>query len=276
MRDRSPSEFIIVLLFHIGLHVLLCLMNECRKIACGFYKFFTDSSFLYQQVVKLKQKDTWMLGIRFAGLSPLCNVNFTDSSQDTPLHIAARKNNHSCLRYLLRKKPIVNCFNDNKQTPLFIAVDLMQEDNVKLLLEYGADVNIVDSNSRTCLCYLLKIDPFVKYFGRNILAYCAIVKLLIDNGAKISSSSRQLLEKRANIRNLFGAKSTRDDNDVGGSRAIFNGFRCYDLGDLSRLILSYIKSRQIEALNLKREDKNSLFYKEYFYDDVFRKVLEYL
>ena len=77
----------------------------------------------------------------------------TDTSGDTPLHIAASCGHQQTVRDLLTShKYEVNCTNTKYRTPLHLACFKGHIDTVRtLLLEFGADVNSKDSQNNTPL-----------------------------------------------------------------------------------------------------------------------------
>ena len=68
----------------------------------------------------------------------------------TLLHWAARHNNTSCLRVLLRFAPhLLDAVNEYNNTPLMYAVMFDRRDVVKMLLRAGADVRMKNKYGHT-------------------------------------------------------------------------------------------------------------------------------
>jgi len=82
-----------------------------------------------------------------------CGVKVDAKNQrgETALHLATRRNLLDCSRALLNAGCDVNITDNDAKTPLHVVTSL---EMVKLLLEYGANVNVYD---------------FLKNVYRNIL-----------------------------------------------------------------------------------------------------------
>jgi ankyrin repeat protein len=90
------------------------------------------------------------------------------------LHLAASSNGSKTLKFLLEKckeSPNQICNEADKATALHFAVLSNQQDNVRMLLKYGANPNSVDSMNNTALHYAVA--------NENI----RIVRILDDFGA---------------------------------------------------------------------------------------------
>ena len=87
----------------------------------------------------------------------------------TPLGLAAFYGKHGIVRYLLKKKAVVNMADSSGMLPLHYAVLAGNEAMVKLLLNHKADVNACDEQGDTPL-------HKAAYFGS-----VAMVKLLLKH-----------------------------------------------------------------------------------------------
>lgn len=72
-----------------------------------------------------------------------------DSNQNTFLHYAARTTNVQMIKYFLDEKLDPNQLNDSFETPLFLAVHFGTKETVKILLEYGAYIEIKNRRFET-------------------------------------------------------------------------------------------------------------------------------
>lgn len=104
-------------------------------------------------------------------LSSGANVNHEDSRGETPLHYAS----DAVAPLLLNAGADVHALSIYGRTPLFMAVERRQSQAAKLLIEAGAEVNLVD------------------YFGGNtpLLTACVggcgdCIRLLLDAGADVN------------------------------------------------------------------------------------------
>ncbi len=134
------------------------------------------------------------------------DINESNSdSQDTPLIIAAYKNNQEFVERFLEKGANPNIQNKNGNTALLVAAQNGNEEIIKLLLEKGADINlqnfwqkktplmVATENANWHVVYLLLehgADPNRQNMnGVTALMFAAgkgyggITKLLLDHGA---------------------------------------------------------------------------------------------
>ncbi|XP_076445023.1 ankyrin repeat domain-containing protein 55-like isoform X2 [Babylonia areolata] len=89
-----------------------------------------------------------------AELGPRTVVDgFSSSARNTPCHLAARLGYEECLRVLLEYGASVNVRDSSGCTPLILAVRYKRYGALKLLLESGCDVNVRDGAGRTALHY---------------------------------------------------------------------------------------------------------------------------
>lgn len=89
--------------------------------------------------------------------------------QSTPLHVAVDVNNEPIARYLIEKGADLNAINSNSWTPLFYA---KEKEMTKLLVEKGADINFEASNSTALAWSLL-------YRRKDVAEY------LLEQGARL-------------------------------------------------------------------------------------------
>ncbi|MBR5904541.1 MAG: ankyrin repeat domain-containing protein [Alphaproteobacteria bacterium] len=87
---------------------------------------------------------------------------------DTPLHWAAGKDNCEFAKILIENGADVNLVDARGQTPLHQVYNV---ETAQLLIDHGADVNAIDSNGWTPLFYAPDVN---------------IAKILVENGADIS------------------------------------------------------------------------------------------
>ena len=96
------------------------------------------------------------------------DINAVDSRGDTPLHIAAYRNNGPLIRQLIEGGGNPNSRNLSMQTPLMKAVTGLAVEAVEELIRDGVDVNATDNNGRTVLYYANQGggDVFINYAQR--------------------------------------------------------------------------------------------------------------
>ncbi len=78
-------------------------------------------------------------------------INSKNSSNDSPLHIAVKKQNFKFVEMLVRnnKDLDLDIKNTNGETPLHLAVRSMDRKIVDLLINHGADFDVIDNNGNT-------------------------------------------------------------------------------------------------------------------------------
>lgn len=110
------------------------------------------------------------------GLSILKNPNIIDDIGDAPLHLylTSKHKNIEIIKYLIEFGADVNILNEDGDTPLHYASMEGHLEIVKYLIESGADVNILDKERDTPLHYASD--------NGNL----DTVKYLIQHGAKIN------------------------------------------------------------------------------------------
>mmetsp|Transcript_37449 Transcript_37449/g.83334 ORF Transcript_37449/g.83334 Transcript_37449/m.83334 type:complete len:429 (-) Transcript_37449:478-1764(-) len=124
-------------------------------------------------------------------------LDLPDSCGDTPLHCAVDGSSMEVLKYLLSLKPKVDMQNLNQseyaagnwmleketimpydKTPLHIAVDNGDAERAQLLLEAGANVNLLDFDKRSALHLALEVQDM------------AMIGLLLEHGADVNQPSQ--------------------------------------------------------------------------------------
>ena len=77
------------------------------------------------------------------------NRNYRDSQNNSSLHIAVSNNSIKLAKYFLNKKnKNLNARNNKGQTALHIACTMGNEDMINLLLQNGANVNVLDDKGK--------------------------------------------------------------------------------------------------------------------------------
>jgi ankyrin repeat protein len=93
---------------------------------------------------------------------PNLNINEQDYLDNTILTYVAKVSNINLLTKILEHKNVnVNIKNYQGHTPLMIASNLKLWNNVKLLLEYGANPEAVDNNNKKVSDYLIESELFI-------------------------------------------------------------------------------------------------------------------
>lgn len=115
-------------------------------------------------------------------------VNKLNSKGETILHMIMKKDNKNILMLSLKIGCDVNARNNNEETPIFYAIREGLFDNVRIILNYNADIYVVNKKEETLL------ELAVGSKNRNL----RIIKLLIDNGAKLGEDILLIMEELDN------------------------------------------------------------------------------
>ncbi|AZL89598.1 purine phosphorylase,ankyrin repeat protein [Megavirus baoshan] len=124
------------------------------------------------------------------------DINLSNSKKKTILsHLIRKKRDISLIEFLLKLKPNMNHQNYLSNTYLMIAIMSRNQELIKLLIEYGSDVNYINNSMENCLFMVIK-------YGCDI----SIIKLLIEYGANVNFSSYEMsiLAKALHIKSVNG------------------------------------------------------------------------
>ena len=108
------------------------------------------------------------------------DINARDINGETLLHLASRYSKQEIVEFLLKSNQIsVNATNNNRTTPLMLAcLNGGRLDNMKTLIQYGADINARDIDGKTLLYYASR------YSKQEILEF-----LLISNQISVNATN---------------------------------------------------------------------------------------
>jgi ankyrin repeat protein len=108
------------------------------------------------------------------------DLHARDNRGNTPLHFAAPRGHLEVTRMLLELKADVNSLNDEGSTPLQRASQVQREgksDIMRLLLYYGANVNVYDTRRNTPLHFAVSKD------------HLEAARMLLERGADVNSQN---------------------------------------------------------------------------------------
>ena len=117
------------------------------------------------------------------------DLEATDTWGNTPLHKRSRSI-HGNIKSLLALKPNINSTTNSIGTPLHAAADSHNTDNVSILIEHGADLEIQNRQGLTPLQQALRTCR-----NTDIPATRDIIKLFINKGQKPNEKSIELLQE---------------------------------------------------------------------------------
>ena len=102
-------------------------------------------------------------------------------NNDTPLHNATHRGRLDLVRLLVEYGADMDIANNRGETPLRMAVDSVggNLDSLRYLLEQGADVNKADNDGNTPLLYAVKMGNY--YNSSN--AFLSVMRYLLKQGA---------------------------------------------------------------------------------------------
>ena len=103
------------------------------------------------------------------------------------------------VRELIRDGANVNCFDDDKfNTPLIIATKKLNYSTIKLLIENGADVNLVNKNNKNCLFYIVNQNSYTYNSYKKLINN--IVDLIINNKINLNAKNKKNLDIFSDIK----------------------------------------------------------------------------
>jgi ankyrin repeat protein len=106
----------------------------------------------------------------------LCRIQSKDPEGNSPLHIAVQYDHEKLVRLLIDFGAEINERNNNNSTPLHFGTCAP---TANLLIDYGADIDAVDNNGNTPLHYACRS-------GDNKKAEC-----LVENGADVNAADNK-------------------------------------------------------------------------------------
>ena len=104
------------------------------------------------------------------------DLNYTDSTGKTWVHVAAANGSFKCLDYLLSQNMDVNARDSLGQTPIFLASQSGSMDMVRALVLKGADIQIENAEGKTFLS-LIKSKDIRKFVIDRMYADSLFVKI---------------------------------------------------------------------------------------------------
>ncbi|KAF6080439.1 ankyrin repeat domain 61 [Phyllostomus discolor] len=117
------------------------------------------------------------------------NAQVDDRHKYSPLHLAIRYGAHSGLVILARNGAQVNVTDESSRTPLHMAAGLLNEEMAETLIACGADVNCaVPSTGNTAL--KLAVCTACSKAGRVLAAGLSCIRLLLSHGAEVNAQDR--------------------------------------------------------------------------------------
>lgn len=140
------------------------------------------------------------------------DVNYADADGMTPLHFAARNDRGCIVKLLLDYGANIEAKSNNSETPLFLAVHCCSYQSITLLLNSGADVNCPDSSLMSPLHIAAEFEQ--EMLVQLLLQYDADIDAKIPNNetALEISLRRNGKENMKIVKNLLnnGAKYYAD------------------------------------------------------------------
>ncbi len=206
------------------------------------------------------------------------NIDAIDQNGDTALSVAIHENKIDLVKLILDKGADVNLLSfsnnyNNEYSPLMIAVENGNKEIVKLLIKNGADVNLVNSSSMSAL--MTATDDRHKTAPLKI----EIMKILIHAGANPNLS---FIDNETTLDRVWGntiaSKLLIDNGADVNSIEIFSGFSklmgaAYS-GD-TKMVEYLLKHGADYTLRDYEEDKTALmFAKDRGHKDIVKLLIE--
>ncbi|XP_010641058.1 ankyrin repeat domain-containing protein 61 [Fukomys damarensis] len=116
------------------------------------------------------------------------NVQADNNDKVSPLHLAISYGTHPVLSILVQNGAQVNAINEASMTPLHMAADILSKDMTETLIAHGANVNCaVLSTGNTAL--MLAVCTASSKAGRLLEAGLSCIHLLLIHGAKVNAQN---------------------------------------------------------------------------------------
>lgn len=113
------------------------------------------------------------------------NAQVDDRHKYSPLHLAVRYGTSPVLSILARNGAQVNVTDESSRTPLHMAAGLLNEEMTRTLIACGANVNCaVPSTGNTAL--KLAVCTACSKAGRMLAAGLSCIRLLLSHGAQVN------------------------------------------------------------------------------------------
>lgn len=149
--------------------------NECIEIAslllsykanCRIKNSWGETAF-YDAV---RGEDSNMIALLIQYDKQFLQDNITDVFGNTILHCVVQHSKIKSLNLLLKENVNINCINTIEYSPLELAITNKKFAIAKILIEAGADINLLDSRGKNSWSYIAPPDVFI-YFEMCKLFY---------------------------------------------------------------------------------------------------------
>jgi len=169
-------------------------------------------------------------------------INKLNSRGNTILHMVMEQDNKNTLIMALKMGCDVNAKNNQNETPLFNAIKAGLYDNIRLILNYSANLYVVNKEGDTPL--LLAVNTPKKNLK--------IIRLLVDNGANIKDENE---EKNYDVISLLNDKKNRtvEEEEI---LTYFNHKFVEDMDIIEGTELDTEKTRDLEGYLYEVENKD--------------------
>uniref|UniRef100_A0A8D0UMP1 Ankyrin repeat domain 61 n=1 Tax=Sus scrofa TaxID=9823 RepID=A0A8D0UMP1_PIG len=118
------------------------------------------------------------------------NARVDNSNRHSPLHLAITCGTHPALSILAQNGAQVNATNGSSMTPLHMAADTLNKETMETLIACGANVNCaVSSTGNTAL--KLAVRTASSKAGRLLAAGVSCIRLLLVHGAKVNAQDHE-------------------------------------------------------------------------------------
>lgn len=189
------------------------------------------------------------------------NICDKDKDGNTCLHFAAQSNDLFYLDYFIKKGIDVNVMNRYEETPLYVAVEHLNEFGVQILLNNRADINVKNVKGKTVIDSIFEVglvQSSTKGFDYSVYKLLLRrIALMEGNDEFVSKPLMAAIEKRSHMKSYFmrckdEVKAMKNYFFKGTSVTYFDVLKANDDFKIMNLVRDAEKAKSLKSYNFER------------------------